>query len=135
MNRTDVTFAHRAVLIGLLLFGLAGVCCAQDFNYIVNPPRVQVSADVVPDGLPYCKNASLGSLICYSPNFVRTAYNFPTGLDGTGHAMAPGANIVLVVASTNSGNAINSAEARAIKLYPGSIMSQSFGIPEIFIHA
>jgi subtilase family serine protease len=51
------------------------------------------------------------------------------------HAMAPGANIVLVVASTSSGNAINSAEARAIQLYPGSIMSQSFGIPEIVVHA
>jgi subtilase family serine protease len=51
------------------------------------------------------------------------------------HAMAPGANIVLVVASTSSGNAINSAEARAIQLYPGSIMSQSFGIPEIAVHA
>src|SRR6266516_179982 len=51
------------------------------------------------------------------------------------HAMAPGANIVLVIASTNSGNAINSAETQAIKLYPGSIMSQSFGIPEYSIHA
>ena len=49
------------------------------------------------------------------------------------HAMAPGANIVLVVASTSSGNAINSAEATAIHLYPGSVMSQSFGIPEILI--
>jgi len=50
------------------------------------------------------------------------------------HAMAPGANIVLVVASTSSGNAINSAEAAAIKLFPGSIMSQSFGIPEYLVH-
>src|SRR2546428_8375417 len=49
--------------------------------------------------------------------------------------MAPGAKIVLVVASTSSGNAINNAEAAAISLYPGSIMSQSFGIPEIFVHA
>lgn len=50
------------------------------------------------------------------------------------HAMAPGAAIVLVVASTSSGNAINAAEARAIQLYPGSIMSQSFGIPEVVVH-
>src|SRR5260370_18158939 len=34
------------------------------------------------------------------------------------HAMAPGANIVLVVASTSSGNAINSPAARAIPLFP-----------------
>jgi subtilase family serine protease len=51
------------------------------------------------------------------------------------HAMAPGANIVLVVAATSSGNAINVAETAAITKYPGSIMSQSFGIPEILVHA
>ncbi len=50
------------------------------------------------------------------------------------HAMAPGANIVLVVAPSSSGNAINSAEAAAIAKYPGSIMSQSFGTPEFLIH-
>lgn len=50
------------------------------------------------------------------------------------HAMAPGANIVLVVASTNSGNALNVAEALAIQRFPGSVMSQSFGIPEIVVH-
>ncbi len=51
------------------------------------------------------------------------------------HAIAPKANIVLVVAATSSGNAINEAEAVAIAAYPGAVMSQSFGIPEIFIHA
>jgi len=49
------------------------------------------------------------------------------------HAIAPGANIVLVVASTSSGNAINDAEAAAIAAYPGAVFSQSFGIPEIFL--
>lgn len=49
------------------------------------------------------------------------------------HAMAPGANIVLVVAATNSGNAINAAETQAIARYPGSVMSQSFGTPEIVV--
>ncbi len=43
------------------------------------------------------------------------------------HAMAPGANIVLVVAPNPHGNAINAAESLAIKKYPGAIMSQSFG--------
>lgn len=197
MNKRDVTFAHSAVLISLLLFGLAGVCSAEDFNYIANPPRMRVGSGVVPDGIPYCGS----QIICYSPNFVRTAYNFPSNLDGTGqtilivdafgsptiqndlavfdsifglpdpasftilcpdgcpsssfnnkhydvlgwafettldveyaHAIAPGANIVLEVAATSTGNAINVAEAKAIQLYPGSIMSQSFGIPEILVH-
>jgi subtilase family serine protease len=193
--------ARIAVFVGALIFGLSGVCVAEDFNYIANPPRVQVSADITPNGLPFCRSASLGSLICYSPNFVRTAYNFPSNLDGTGqtilivdafgsptiradlaafdqafgispppsftilcpdgcpsssfnntkhdvvgwafettldveyaHAMAPGAKIVLVVAATSSGNAINTAETKAIQLFPGSIMSQSFGVPEFVVH-
>lgn len=50
------------------------------------------------------------------------------------HAMAPGANIVLVVAASNTGDAINVAEAKAIAKYPGSIMSQSFGSGEFGIH-
>ncbi|PYU21596.1 MAG: hypothetical protein DMG32_20255 [Acidobacteria bacterium] len=49
------------------------------------------------------------------------------------HAMAPGANIVLVVAATSSGDAINVAEAAAIAKYPGSIMSQSFGVAEFLV--
>ena len=188
-----------AALMAWLLFGLAGVCGAQDFNYIANPPHVQVSPNtVIPDGLPYC-NVGI-TLICYGPSFIKKAYNFPSNLDGTGqtilivdafgsptieadlalfdsifgipvppsftifcpqgcppfnpndklhgvigwsvetsldveyaHAMAPGANIVLVVAPTSTGNAINAAEAAAIEKYPGSIMSQSFGSGEFLI--
>jgi subtilase family serine protease len=187
-----------ATLASLLLTAVAG---AQDFEYIANPPYVAVSPDTaIPDGLPYCNTGSGLQLICYGPSFIRTAYNFPSNLDGTGqtilivdafgsptieqdlalfdavfgipappsfttfcpqgcppsspnnklhgplgwsietsldveyaHAMAPGANIVLVVAATSSGNAIHVAEAAAIKKYPGSIMSQSFGTAEFSI--
>jgi subtilase family serine protease len=44
-------------------------------------------------GLPFCHSGSLGSIICYTPSFLKTAYNFPSGEgapDGTG------ATIVLV---------------------------------------
>jgi subtilase family serine protease len=51
------------------------------------------------------------------------------------HAMAPGAKIVLVVASSSSGNDINTAERMVIPQFPGSIMSQSFGTPEYLVHA
>ncbi len=193
--------AAAVVVIGSLLFVVAGASAQGDFIYRKDPPRAEISSGtVIPDAVPFCKTGSGLVLTCYSPNFVRTAYNFPSNLDGTGqtvlivdafgsptiekdlavfdhafgipappsftilcpedgcpafnptnphgevgwaietsldvqwaHAMAPGANIVLVVASTNSGNAINSAEARAIKLYPGAVMSQSFGIPEIVV--
>jgi subtilase family serine protease len=189
---------------------------ASDWNYIVSPHYVQVdglgSNGTSPNGLPLCKSASLGNLVCYSPAFVKKAYAYPSTatLDGSGqtivivdafgsptiasdlalfdsvfgipappsftifcgnsatpldpstcptpslnnthhdplgwaietsldveyaHAMAPGAHIVLDVAATSSGNAINDAETAAIKAYPGAVFSQSFGIPEIFIHA
>ena len=49
------------------------------------------------------------------------------------HAMAPGANIVLAVAPASSGNAINETEKKVLPLYPGAIVSQSFGIPEVLI--
>src|SRR6058998_4143522 len=187
---------------------------SSDYNYTVNPHFVQLGPDTTqPNGLPLCRSASLGNIVCYTPSFIKKAYEYPSTatLDGTGqtivivdafgsptvasdlalfdavfgipappsftifcgnsptpfdpttcpqvninnnpkhgvfgwtietsldvqyaHAMAPGANIVLVVASTSSGNAINVAEAAAIQRYPGSIMSQSFGIPEILVHA
>jgi subtilase family serine protease len=140
---------------------------------------------------PFCHSHNL---VCYSPADIRTAYGYPSGLDGSGqtivivdaygsptiqhdlavfdnqfglpappsftvdctagcpsfnpnanggnqvgwaeettldvlwsHAMAPGANIVLMVAPSNYGNAINSAETIAIQKYPGAIISQSFG--------
>lgn len=175
----------------------------SNFVYVANPPRVQVSPDtIVPAAVPFCSSRSLGTILCYSPDFIRTAYNFPSNLDGDGqtilivdaygsptiqndlavfdqtfgiaappsftvicpqgcptfnpnnaplgeqawtiettldveyaHAMAPGANIVLVVASSPAGNAINNAEAAVIPQFPGSIMSQSFGIPESAITA
>ena len=184
-----------------------------DFNYTVNPIAIQLGPlgpnTVLPQGLPLCRSSSLGNIVCYSPRFIRKAYDVPSTLDGSGqtivivdafgsptiqsdlalfdavfhipdppsftifcgdsatpldpttcpivnfqnpthgqfgwaietsldveysHAIAPGANIVLDVASTSSGNAINAAEAAAIAQYPGSVFSQSFGIPEIFVH-
>jgi subtilase family serine protease len=199
MNTKRLVLA--ATLPIFLLIVLTDVATAQDFNYIANPPHVQVSPETtIPDGLPYCNTGSGLKLICYGPSFLRTAYNFPADLDGTGqtilivdafgsptieadlalfdtvfgipappsftvfcpqgcppfnpkdklhnelgwsvetsldveyaHAMAPGANIVLVVAPTSTGNAVNVAEAAAIEKYPGSVMSQSFGTGEFLI--
>jgi subtilase family serine protease len=89
------------------------------------PPSFTILCD--PAGCP-------ATPVTANPKHGEVGWAIETSLDVEyAHAMAPGANIVLVVASTSSGNAINSAETRAIKLYPGSIMSQSFGIPEILI--
>ncbi len=175
---------------------------SPDFLYIPQHVGIQVSSNTVdPNGIPLCRLVKPPSNItCYTPNFIRKAYNFPSGMNGSGqtilivdafgsptirndlnhfdsvyhikgtgtltilcpngcppfnprnklhdefgwaletsldveyaHAMAPDANIVLVVASTSSGNDINQAETKAIAQFPGSVISQSFGIPEGFI--
>src|SRR2546425_5625080 len=186
----------------------------SDFHYSPSLSYVQLGPlTTLPQGLPLCKSASLGSIVCYTPKFIKKAYEYPSTatIDGAGqtivivdafgsptvesdlalfdslfgipappsftifcgnspkpfdtstcphvnintnpmhgvfswtietsldvqyaHAMAPGANIVLDVAATSSGNAINEAEAAAIAAFPGAIFSQSFGIPEIFLTA
>jgi subtilase family serine protease len=156
------------------------------------------SSTVLPDSVPFCQH---GNLMCYSPQDIKKAYNYPPNLDGTGqtivivdafgspsvasdlatfdgifglpapasftvvcptggcpvldlsganplsrdeigwtqeialdtqwaHAMAPGANIVLMVSSSDDNFAINQALQTAVNNYPGSIISQSFGTPE-----
>ena len=204
--RTLVLVAVTAAMI-LVSFGNVAATAnnsgASDFYY--QPQIAYMKAGtgtVAPQGVPYCRTGSGNGIICYTPSFLKAAYNFPSSLDGSGqtilivdaygsptiqndlavfdaqfdipappsftilcgnggcpaytshnaphgpsgwaietsldveyaHAMAPGANIVLVVAASSSGNALNDAEAMAIRMYPGSIMSQSFGIPEILIH-
>src|SRR5712692_10095680 len=207
-----LTISALAVTAIMLAVPLGIGPVVSDFHYRPSLSYIQLGPDTtLPQGLPLCRSASLGNIVCYSPSFIKKAYEFPSTatLDGTGqtivivdafgsptiasdlalfdarfvipappsftifcgnsptpldpttcptvninvnplhdefgwtietsldveyaHAMAPGANIVLDVAATSSGNAINDAEAAAIAAYPGAIFSQSFGIPEIFL--
>ena len=69
-----------------------------------------------------------------NPKHDEFGWTIETSLDVEySHAMAPGANIVLDISDTSSGNSLNAAETTAIGLYHGAIFSQSFGIPEIFL--
>src|SRR5437867_1895380 len=84
----------------------------------------------------FCGNGGCPNVNLANPTHDEFSWTIETSLDVEyAHAMAPGANIVLVVASTSSGNAINDAEAAAIAAFPGAVFSQSFGIPEVFINA
>ncbi len=61
----------------------------------------------------------------------QVGWSFETSLDVEwAHAIAPLAKIKLVVAPTAHGETINNAVAYAVAHYPGSVISQSFGIPE-----
>ena len=46
------------------------------------------------------------------------------------HAMAPGANIVLAVANTDDTTNVAQVETEVLPQYPGSIVTQSFGVDE-----
>lgn len=178
------------------VLGASGAASAasDDIVYQVRPLVQPAGTNAFTN--PFCDSVGgVPQLICYSPNDIKTAYGYPSGLDGSGqtilivdaygsptvesdletfdhqfgiaappsfaidcdagcphpsfngkdgatvagwaeetsldvqwaHAMAPGANIVLVVAPNPHGNAINAAEALAIEKYPGAIISQSFG--------
>ena len=38
-------------------------------------------------GLPFCFSGGLGSILCYTPSFYKSAYNVPSSLDGTGQTI------------------------------------------------
>ena len=202
------TLALVAVVAALVLMGLGGVTAAStstsSATYYYQPQITFLQASpnlLTPQAVPLCSTSSTSvpgapTIVCYSPDFVRTAYDFPSGdaysgagqtiliVDAFGsptiandlhvfdqtfglpdanltvlcptgcpatttsalgpldwavepsldveyaHAMAPAANIVLVVASSNAGKVLNTAEHMVIPMFPGSVMSQSFGIPE-----
>lgn len=199
-----IALAIATVLVLPTLVNVSADNPSSDFFYVPQNNALQVSSNTLnPNGIPLCRlrGPPVSNITCYTPSFIRKAYNFPTNNNGSGqtilivdafgsptiqndlntfdsayhitgtgtftifcpngcppfnprnklhdpagwaletsldveyaHAMAPDANIVLVVASTSSGNDINTAETAAIAAYPGSIISQSFGIPEGLIH-
>lgn len=171
-----------------------GAADSSNIIYYANPPMTK--AAVSPAAFPppsYCV-AHFG-LACYTPALIRSAYNVPSALDGTGqtivivdaygsptvqsdlhtfdqamglpdpvlniyyptgkpptfaphhgkqanwanetsldvqwsHAIAPGATIDLVVASSNYGNVLNTAVRYAVSNHLGNVISLSWGAPE-----
>ena len=62
----------------------------SDFHYSPSLSYVQLGPDTtLPQGLPLCKSASRGNIVCYSPSFVKKAYHFPSTstLDGSGQTI------------------------------------------------
>src|SRR5437868_1346485 len=83
-------------LLGLIILELGGFSAAQnsDIRYVADPPRVRVNG-AVPRGAqrrgnavtsPVC-DTSVGPLICYTPAYLRAAYNYPSALDGRGQTI------------------------------------------------
>lgn len=64
---------------------------SNDFIYTVNPLAQPASDDLsAPLSLknPYCSTRhGLPTLVCYTPKDIRTAYNYPSNLDGAGQTI------------------------------------------------
>ena len=81
-----------SILALLTLFSLPTLASgvATTFNLVsaarVNPAVTLLDQSYSPSqgGLPFCFSRGLGSILCYTPSFLKSAYNFPSSLDGTG---------------------------------------------------
>ena len=61
-----------------------------NFNYAPNLSYVQLGPlTTLPQGIPLCKSTSLGNIVCYTPSFIKKAYEYPSTatLDGTGQTI------------------------------------------------
>ena len=93
------------------------------------------------NGLPQLTDANFavftpnGSATCTATNgCISGNWQFETTLDVEwAHAIAPGANIVLVLAADNSFTNLDLANLFAIENGFGSVISNSFGAPEILL--
>jgi subtilase family serine protease len=78
-------------LVLLAAAGSAGAASAPgDFTYEVNPPVQPVDTPTGTDTFtnPFCSTVNgVQTLVCYTPNDLKTAYNYPSGLDGSGQTI------------------------------------------------
>ena len=67
-----------------------------DGGFIANPPHILLDASFNPTmgpnggfigGVPFCHSGSLGTVLCYTPSFLKKAYDFPSGLTGAGQTI------------------------------------------------
>src|SRR5713101_2761709 len=82
--------AGMFALVASIPWASARATASTDWNYIPMNVPVQLTTDgTVPDGIPLCRSASLGSIICYTPSFIKKAYEFPSTatLDGSGQTI------------------------------------------------
>jgi len=92
MKHRIITVSILALLT-LLSLPLLANGVASTINIVsaarVNPGVTLLDQSFSPSvgGLPFCFSGALGSILCYTPSFLKTAYNFPSSLDGTGQTI------------------------------------------------
>src|SRR5881396_2326420 len=85
MKKMRVFSTLTIAALMLTPMSIGPVTSLLNFNYAPNLSYVQLGPlTTLPQGLPLCKNASLGNIVCYSPPFIKKAYGYPS----TGVSMA-----------------------------------------------
>jgi subtilase family serine protease len=64
--------------------GAHAVLHTSSVNSMVQLLAPSFNPNAAVGGVPFCPSGSLGTILCYTPSFLKTAYNFPSGLDGAG---------------------------------------------------
>ncbi len=82
------TFAISLLLISTpFAFATGSSGSDSDFNYIPMNVSNVLGAQAVTTSPSFNPVTFCGSLVCYNPAFIRSAYNFPSTLDGTGQTI------------------------------------------------
>jgi subtilase family serine protease len=88
--------AGAAALLALVAAALlaastaASASAETEIVYKANPPHVFVTSSAKPGAFtnPFCRQVNgVAQLICYSPSDIRTAYGYPSRLDGSGQTI------------------------------------------------
>ena len=93
--------AIAAAAVSALAAAGGGSASSRTAPDLGTPPHVEVgqaatfAAPAVRPGTPLCPSATLGQIVCYSPSFLRQAYDFP---DGPGAPTGAGQTILVVEA-------------------------------------
>ena len=93
--------AIAAAAVSALAAAVGGSASSRTAPDLGTPPHVEVgqaatfAAPAAGPGTPLCPSATLGQIVCYSPSFLRQAYDFP---DGPGAPTGAGQTILVVEA-------------------------------------
>jgi hypothetical protein len=99
MKKMSKGFKCTLRCLSLIVLSGVAVCVALAAQSVAAPaPHLRVhllDPSFDPNtvgGVPFCTSASHGTILCYPPSFLKTAYDFPPttgtgGLDGTGQTI------------------------------------------------
>jgi len=89
LNMKKILALTTLAITALMLVPVGIVTVSASINYTPGVQWVNLGplGLTQPNGLPLCRSSALGNIVCYKPSEIRTAYNYPSTLDGTGQTI------------------------------------------------